>query len=83
VPPALPWVDLLPLLADFWSRVGERVESRHRAGRLKQWLNLLRRRYPEAQLAYDRLRLVNDPAALGTAMFGEGSGSRQVHFPTG
>jgi tRNA-dihydrouridine synthase C len=67
--PELPWADLLPLLADFWGRVGERVEPRHRAGRLKQWLNLLRRRYPEAQQAYDRLRPINDPAALGTAMF--------------
>jgi tRNA-dihydrouridine synthase C len=82
-PPALPWVDLLPLLADFWVRVGDRVEPRHRAGRLKQWLNLLRRRYPEAQQAYDRLRLVNDPAALGTAMFGQGSGSRQIELPSG
>jgi len=67
--PALPWDELLPLLADFWRRVGMRVEPRHRAGRLKQWLNLLRRRYPEAQLAYDRLRLVNDPAALAAAIF--------------
>jgi len=29
----------------------------------------LRRRYPEAQRAYDELRLVNDPVALGRAMF--------------
>jgi tRNA-dihydrouridine synthase C len=68
-PPAVPWEDLLPLIADFWRRVNVKVESRHRAGRLKQWLNLLRRRYPEAQRAYDQLRLVTDPAALGGAMF--------------
>jgi tRNA-dihydrouridine synthase C len=67
--PALDWDDLLPLIADFWRRVSVRVESRHRAGRLKQWLNLLRRRYPQAQRAYDDLRLVNDPAALAAAMF--------------
>ncbi len=69
VVPALAWDELLPLLADFWRRVSVRVEARHRAGRLKQWLNLLRRRYPEAQRAYDDLRLVNDPAALAAAMF--------------
>ena len=69
VAPVLAWEDLLPLLADFWRRVGARVEPRHRAGRLKQWLNLLRRRYPQAQRAYDELRLVNDPAALGAVMF--------------
>ena len=69
VAPALAWDDLLPLIADFWRRVSVRVEPRHRAGRLKQWLNLLRRRYPQAQRAYDELRLVNDPAALAVAMF--------------
>jgi len=68
-PPAVAWDDLLPLIADFWRRVGVKVEPRHHAGRLKQWLNLLRRRYPEAQRAYDELRQVNDPAALGRAMF--------------
>ncbi len=68
-PPVVAWDDLLPLVADFWRRVSARVEPRHRAGRLKQWLNLLRRRYPEAQRAYDELRLVNDPAALAAAMF--------------
>ena len=41
------------------------MERRHRAGRLKQWLNLLRRRYPEAQAAFDALRTTNDADALG------------------
>ena len=68
-PPAIAWEDLLPQLAEFWRLVSARVEPRHRAGRLKQWLNLLRRRYPQAQRAYDELRPVNDPAALGAAMF--------------
>jgi tRNA-dihydrouridine synthase C len=68
-PPVLAWDDLLPLIADFWRRMSVRVEPRHRAGRLKQWLNLLRRRYPEAQRAYDDLRLLNDPGALAVAMF--------------
>ena len=67
--PSVAWDDLLSSLAEFWRLVGLRVEPRHRAGRLKQWLNLLRRRYPQAQRAYDELRLVNDPAALGAAMF--------------
>jgi tRNA-dihydrouridine synthase C len=68
-PPVVPWVALLPLIHDFWRRMSARVEPRHRAGRLKQWLNLLRRRYPEAQHAYDALRLVNDPVAMAAAMF--------------
>jgi tRNA-dihydrouridine synthase C len=67
--PNVAWDALLPHLVEFWRLVSLRVEPRHRAGRLKQWLNLLRRRYPQAQRAYDELRLVNDPKALGLAMF--------------
>lgn len=61
LPPAvLPWSDVLALLPSFWQWVTLRVERRHRVGRLKQWLNLLRRRYPEAQAAFNDLRLTND-----------------------
>lgn len=58
------WRDVLPLLAVFWQQVCGRVERRHRAGRLKQWLNHLRRRHPEAQAAFDELRVSNDPARV-------------------
>ena len=63
-PPLLGWGAVVPLLQVFWARVEARVERRHRAGRLKQWLNLMRRRHPEAQRAFDELRTVNDPAEL-------------------
>jgi tRNA-dihydrouridine synthase C len=59
------WAALLPLMVEFWRLVGRRVEPRHRAGRLKQWLNYLRRRYGEAQAAYDELRTINDPRVIG------------------
>ena len=62
---ALPWRRVVPLLADFWRDVRGRVERRHRAGRLKQWLNYLRVAYPEAEQAFDALRAVNDPDAIG------------------
>jgi tRNA-dihydrouridine synthase C len=58
------WSDLQPLMAHFWARVCQRVERRHRAGRLKQWLNHLRHHYPEAQRAFDTLRLNNHPDDL-------------------
>ncbi len=67
----LAWDALLPLIAQFWQLVCSRLDAHSRPGRLKQWLNFLRRRYPEAQLAYLALRTVNDAAAidrwLGTA----------------
>ncbi len=62
--PPVAWSTLLPLLADFWQQVSGRVERRHRAGRLKQWLNYLRRSYPEAQAAYMTLRTLNNPADI-------------------
>ncbi|SDD51394.1 tRNA-dihydrouridine synthase C [Paracidovorax valerianellae] len=50
--PPLPWSALQPHMADFWRLVCEDLEPRQRAGRLKQWLNLLRRRFPEGEAAY-------------------------------
>jgi tRNA-dihydrouridine synthase C len=58
------WSEILPLLAAFWQQVCGRVERRHRAGRLKQWLNHLRHRHPQAQVAFDELRVSNDPAQI-------------------
>ncbi|MBT9507610.1 tRNA-dihydrouridine synthase [Rhodoferax sp.] len=62
--PPVGWQTLLPLIADFWQLVCARLERRQRAGRLKQWLNFLRRRYPEAELAYMALRTINDAAPI-------------------
>ena len=64
------WADLLPLLAHFWHRIAGHVAPRHRAGRLKQWLNLLRRRHPQAQAAFDAVRITNDPVQVGLRLFG-------------
>ena len=58
------WHTLLPLVGDFWHMVHTRLEPRAQAGRLKQWLNFLRRRYPEAEAAYMALRTVNDPKVV-------------------
>ena len=60
----LGWPELLPLLADFWQVVCTRLDAKSRPGRLKQWLNFLRRRFPEAEIAYQSLKTVNDPALI-------------------
>lgn len=54
------WRDIAPLLGEFWTQVSARVIPKHRAGRLKQWLNALRRNYPQAQSLYSAVRCVND-----------------------
>jgi tRNA-dihydrouridine synthase C len=64
------WDELQPLLAAFWRLVcGHIVEPRNRAGRLKQWLNYLRRRHPQAEAAYAAVRTINDPVRVA-AMLG-------------
>jgi tRNA-dihydrouridine synthase C len=63
------WADLLPLVHEFWELIKAHVEPRHRAGRLKQWLNFLRRRYPEAEAAYANVRTINDPAEVARRLF--------------
>ena len=62
--PALGWPELVPLLAEFWQLVCTRLDARSRPGRLKQWLNFLRRRFPEAEAAYQSLKTINDPALI-------------------
>ncbi len=62
--PLVTWQTLLPFIADFWHLVCSRLERRQQAGRLKQWLNFLRKRYPQAQEAYMALRTLNDAAAI-------------------
>ena len=61
---AVTWPGLIPLIADFWHIVCTRLDNKSRAGRLKQWLNFLRRRFPEAEVAYQALKRVNNPAAI-------------------
>ena len=60
----LAWRDLQPHLQGFWQAVSLRVEPRARAGRLKQWLHFLRRRFPEAAQAYQEVRTLTQCAHI-------------------
>jgi tRNA-dihydrouridine synthase C len=55
------WQDLPPHLHTFWQIVTGHVSERHQAGRLKQWLNFLRKHYPEAEAAYMHVRTLTRP----------------------
>lgn len=79
------WPDLLDLLRVFSGLVAAHIAPRHQAGRLKQWLNLLRRHYPEAAAAHATLRTVNELPALTRRLFGEAwgedaAGGRAGHY---
>jgi len=67
------WGELLPLVGEFWIRVQQRVTPRHAPGRLKLWLNSLRRCYPQADILYHRLRPVNDVQEVGSVLAAQGA----------
>ena len=50
---------MVPHLVRFWELVCDGLSPNQRAGRLKQWLNLLRRRFPEAELAFQEVRTIS------------------------
>ncbi|HEX5355354.1 MAG TPA: tRNA-dihydrouridine synthase [Aquabacterium sp.] len=54
------WPSLQPLLGYFWELILAHVEPRARTGRMKQWLNYMRKRHPEAQEAYMQIRTLTD-----------------------
>jgi tRNA-dihydrouridine synthase C len=70
------WAQLSALLREFWQRVQGRVLARHAPGRLKLWLNLLRRAYPQADALYRRIRACNDVAKVSAALGGQRTGDR-------
>lgn len=66
----LPWPRLLALLEVFWTQLAPRVTPIARGGRVKQWLHYLRKRHPEADAAFARLRTVVDPPSIERVLFG-------------
>src|SRR4051794_10568519 len=74
------WDALLPLLAHFWHTVGAHIAAHHQAGRLKQWLNFLRRRYPQAQELYAAVRTVNDPALITQQLFAPAGAAHEIQL---
>jgi tRNA-dihydrouridine synthase C len=74
------WSELQPLLHAFWGLIEAHIEPRHRAGRLKHWLNYLRKRYPEAEEAYHAVRTVTDSRII-TAWLRQELDARPAHQP--
>jgi tRNA-dihydrouridine synthase C len=72
-PAPLSWSALQPLVLDFWHLVCAHLERRQQTGRLKQWLNFLRRVYPEAEQAYAAVRVFHDPADVDRWLLAHGS----------
>ncbi len=62
------WHELVPLLDEYWQRVKQCVAARHAPGRLKMWLNSLRRCYPQAETLYRRIRSLTALADVDAAL---------------
>ncbi len=65
------WAELRPMLALYWTHISRHTEPKHCPGRIKQWLNLLRRRHPQAQQLFDELRTLKEPAQVAARLFGQ------------
>ncbi len=63
------WEEFRPVLLDFWQQARGKIAPRYAPGRLKQWLALLTRNYPEAVALFAELRRENDCARID-AMLG-------------
>lgn len=70
------WALLRLAIADFWQAVQQKVAARHAAGRLKQWLNLLRRTYPQAEALFVALRAQSLVRDIDVVLARHGIGSQ-------
>jgi tRNA-dihydrouridine synthase C len=62
------WAEVMVLMAHFWPLVQGHVGAKDQAGRVKQWLNYLRVRYPEAQGLYDTVKRLTQPAQISAQL---------------
>lgn len=69
------WEQVAQLLPYYCDLVAAKVEPRHQAGRIKQWLNYLRRRHAQAQGLYDAVRTVTDPAGVRAKLCATAAGA--------
>ncbi len=67
-PDGADWCELLELIVEYWLRVQEKVAAHHAPGRLKQWLVLLRLRYPGAERMWRALRALGRPEDIARVL---------------
>ncbi|MFA5123968.1 MAG: hypothetical protein WC493_22670, partial [Zavarzinia sp.] len=50
------WAEISGMLAEFWARVQAKLPPHQSPGRLKQWLGMMQRSYPQAEVLYGQIR---------------------------
>ncbi|KXB32547.1 dihydrouridine synthase [Dechloromonas denitrificans] len=66
------WAEVAPGVAAYWLGVRQKVVPDHAGGRVKQWLALLRRTYPEAEVLYQTLRPIKTAEGIDAALLAAG-----------
>lgn len=66
------WDDICSLIARFWLLVNRKLPAQHTPGRLKQWLGLMRRNYPQAEALYRALREMRSAVAIDGVLHAHG-----------
>ncbi len=66
------WDEVSRGVADYWLGVRRKVVPVHAGGRIKQWLALLRRNYPEAEVLYQCVRPLKDADSIDVALLEAG-----------
>lgn len=62
------WLAIVELIADFWMQVQAKVLPHQSPGRLKQWLGLMRRSYPQAEVLYREIRELRTAPAVSAVI---------------
>lgn len=71
-PQPLAWSGVLALLRDFWLQVQAKVPPAYAPGRIKQWVSLMQRNYPEAVTLFAALRREQDCARITALLTPQG-----------
>ncbi len=62
------WDAVAAMIMDFWAQVQNKVLPTQAPGRLKQWLNLMRRSYPQAEAMFASLRSLRTAGEVSVAL---------------
>jgi tRNA-dihydrouridine synthase C len=62
------WSAICQMLQCFFDATTEQYSPRHVGNRLKQWLNYLRRHYPEAQALFEQIKRYRTKEEIDKAM---------------
>jgi tRNA-dihydrouridine synthase C len=66
--PAAQWAAVAGMIMDFWAQVQRKVLPTQAPGRLKQWLMLMRRSYPQAETMFASLRSLRTAADVSRVL---------------